>query len=277
MHKHICYLSLTLAFLLPALSFGQGTITSNTGTFSLQTIPTSFVFDSVDANFIPNGGPDHVSEQWWWFRLAGDTRETPFNAGMGGFSQSYNGNMAVLTFNQPGVFSSEMRYTMLNVAVLEPGTASVLTQMRIANVSGAALTMSVFNYHDMDVFGPAGDSAVLQLPSMRIDDGGVLTHYGIYRGEGASAFRAGASGASEMGLFDGNLDNFVNEGLPFAAGNFSGGFQWNLNIPAGEIVTVNASFAIAAVPEPSSILLIGGSVMTASWVAYRRQRQARSQ
>jgi hypothetical protein len=273
MYTRMSFVLLTLSFLAPTFAVGQGTITSNTGSFSLQNIPTSPVLDSAEANFIPNGGPDHVNEQWWWFRLQGDTRETPFHAGMAGFSQSYNANSAVLTFNQTGLFNAEMSYIILNyVPGFDPGTSEVQSQVRIANTSGAPLTLSVFNYHDFDVFGSGGDSAVMQLPTMRISDAGVLSHQGIYRANGASLYRAGVSGVTELGLFNANVDNFANDGLPFAAGNFSGGFQWNLTIPTDEIATLSATFAIVAVPEPSSMLLIGGSLVTSGWIAWRRQR-----
>lgn len=273
MNSH-CLRGLLAVLLLPALLHAQGTINSNTGSFTLRGLPTSPLIDSAEADFVPNGGPDHATEQWWYFRLQGDTRETPFNASMAGFSQSYGGGLATLTFNQPGVFNGTMSYRMPNEVIVIPGASQVIAYMRIENVSGAPLTLSLFHYLDFDVFGAAGDSAGMDSPMVLwVRDQVVQSHFGQYSATNASFFRAGAATVSELGLFDANVDNFANDGLPFGPGDFSGAFQWDVTIPTGEDFTASASFAIIPVPEPSSMALAGLAGGFVAWQAWRRRRR----
>ncbi len=260
--------TMVVAALFPALAWSQGTVNNGNATFSLQAIVTTATSDSTGADFRPEGGTstDHAFEQWWWFRLAGGTRETPFNTSMTGFTQNYVGNTATLTFGQAGVFNAIMTYVITDGA--NTGEAQVLTSLQILNISGTSLAMSLFNYQDFDVAGTAGgDSAVLDSPNrMRITDGTVPLPAAFYDGAGATFFRAGAFAGSELGLSDTDVDNFANDGLPFGPGDFSGGFQWDINILPSDSFTASALLSIgpiASVPEPAMLVAAGSGFLMA--------------
>jgi hypothetical protein len=275
-----------LAAALPMPADAIGSITSGDVTFAY----TSFAQgnnDTTNADFTGAGPNDQVYESWWFFRVSGDGRETAFSAPD---AEDYSlGDYATLDWTDVagrGLFDAT-----LNVAVIDPGVGGNLFQEM--NVTALAdLTIDVFHYSDFDVAGSAGsDSASLISagPDVEIgisDGGGTIVPFVGY---GANGFKVtdwsngGGSRSLLRDLTDNNTDDLDDSGLPFAAGDFTGGFQWTLNLVAGETATLLTQFGTDApllppsampAPEPGSAILMGLGLLGLG-IQGRRTRRVR--
>jgi hypothetical protein len=264
------------AFGLAPAVLGQGTITDGNATYGV-TIPTSQTSTGGSADFRPEGGAtvNHMFQNWWYWRVNGvSNREFTFSSAAGfGFTQSYVGNIA--TFNwtglSSGAFNAQLRMTLTDGAVA--GAAGLLEEMTIVNTSGSALDLSLFSYADFDIDGGADfadDLAMISGNVVMLSDNTSATT-AQYAGFGADAFQATSFATLRGRLTDLDLDTLDNTGYPFGPGDFTGGFQWNRMIGAGESLTVYAAKAInqAVVPGPAglAVLALGG-------IAPRRRRRA---
>jgi MYXO-CTERM domain-containing protein len=212
------------------------------------------------ANFNAGGG-DNVYQNWWWFRVAGDTAETafPWAGTTGPDSESYVGDTATL-----GWEASLTGWTArLQVVVDEvtPGSAATATEtMLIQNTGDEPLTLSVFNYLDADIISSSNDSAELLAPGLiEISDSG---EYMQFYGVGADAYQVTSYSTLRTALRDDAVTDLDDSGLPFGPGDFTGAFQWDLVIEPGAQATIVEGLSINtdAVPEPAmlSLLALGG-------------------
>jgi len=215
----------------------------------------AFGLDSPNANFTGTGTGDALFEYGWYFRLPGAADETSFDAPT---TSSYVGSTA--TLNWTGLGASFDADEMTVVEENAPGEGTVNTILLLTNTLATDLTVSVFHYADLDVAGSfAGDEAALitSPDHISVTEGGEIAEY---RAGGNTFFEVAGFNANELGLNgDGAVTNFTNSGLPFPTGDFSGGFQWDLVIPAGGTVSFGVSLggnAMAPVPAP---LIITGA------------------
>jgi hypothetical protein len=254
--RAVCFAAPLAVLALAATAYGQTgtgfTITHGDAVFTQGAHPTVGTGTGVSGANLRDSGPtgtDHLFQSAWWFRVAGDTRETTFfNTAL----DPVSGSQATLRYTQP-LFSA-----VLTHEVNDPGVGATLVQaMQITNTSANPLVMALFYYADFDVSGTAGsDSAVLLDPErIRITDGANFTEM---LGVGADNYRVGTFGSTRLGLADALVTDFANEGLPFGPGDFTGAFQWNRTIGAGESLTIYAGLSVntAAIPEPASLLLL---------------------
>lgn len=258
-----------LAAGLPVSADAIGSITAGDVTFAY----TSFAQggnDTTNADFTGAGPNDQVYESWWFFRVSGDGRETAFSAPD---AEDYSlGSYATLDWTDVagrGLFDAS-----LDVAVIDPGVGGNLFQ-RMNVTARVDLTIDVFHYSDFDVAGSAGsDSASLISagPDVEIgisDGGGTVVPFVGY---GANAFKVtdwsngGGTRSLLRDLTDNNTDDLDGSGLPFGPGDFTGAFQWSLNLVAGETATLLTQFGTDApllpasampAPEPGTALLMG--------------------
>ena len=251
---------LLLAAAFSASAIAQGVITDGDARFEfINTLASAGL-----AEFQPDGTTDHLYQNWWWYRVD----PAPSESRMLWFptSQSYVGNVATLGASEP-LFDWRLRVTLTDGAV--PGQALLAEAMTLTNTSNGPLRISVFNYADFDVAQSAvEDSAILVNPQlMRITDPG--GDFAEFQGVGASAWQVMPFAALRTLLDDGAITNLNNTGLPFAAGDFTGAFQWNFSIPVGGSVTVFENLSVnMAVPAPGAALLLG----LGGLVAMRRRR-----
>ena len=260
-------LSLGLVLALPGRALAIGSITDGDVTFAYTTFAQGNNL-TTRANFTGAGPGDQVYENWWFFRVSGDSRETPFTAPT---SEDYSlGNYATLDWadmSSRGLFSAT-----LNIAVMDPGTGGNLFQEMVITALGA-VTLEIFHYADFEVGGSSGtDSASLVSSSpdiqISVSDG---TNSVPWIGYGADAYKVtryatnGNPRSIIMDLTDNGVDNMNNTGLPWAPGDFTGAFQWSLSLTAGQSVTLLSQWGANApllpptsmpTPEPGSAVLM---------------------
>lgn len=258
---------------LSTTAFGQAgtgfTISDGDVFFTQANSPTSGTVAAVSgANFRVAGAAstDHLFENWWWYRVQGDTREFAFNNASGTVAA---GNTATTDWALSGTaggaaysFTANLRYV-----VTDTGTnlGEVMQTMVITNTSTSSpLVLNLFNYADFDVGGTAGtDSATGGVGGMTITDGPWTAEF---QGIGASAYQVTSFATLRGLLSNAVVDNLSNTGLPFGPGDFTGGFQWVLQIAPGGSATIGERLAI--VPAPASLALLG----LGGLVAVRRRR-----
>jgi hypothetical protein len=170
---------------------------------------------------------DHQFSSWWWYRVAGDTAETIMPAPD---SETYIGDTATLTWDDVdgrGLFSA-----VVTAMIADGAPGAILGQeLEVTNLSGGDLDLQVFAYTDMDMDGSSGtDSAIESTPTqIEIMD----TSIALYHGINADAYRVDAFPIVRDALNDALVDDFANTGLPFAPGDYTGGFQWGAVVGAG--------------------------------------------
>lgn len=206
--------------------------------------------------------PDHNYESWWWYRVAGQTRESAFNSGQGpGATSTFSGNAGSMTQFYTG-FRADMQW---EVFATGPGSGYMQTTLTITNTGSSVLDISLFNYTDIDLNNSAGDDVATLLSSNDI----VVTdstgpYVATYSGVGSDGYAAQPFSALRGRLTDSLVDNLGNTGLPFAAGDFTGGFQWDVSIDPGFSRSVVATISLVLIPSPGTVALlaVGGLMAT---------------
>jgi hypothetical protein len=250
--------------LTPSVWAQTGTITDGTATFAWTGSTTT----EGQADFSAGGG-DYVYQNWWWFRVEGGTAETPLPwAGWtppGPDVESYTGGTATLGWDDGlapfGDFTAELAVTIDEVAA--GVSATVVEAMTITNTGSDRLRLSLFNYLDVDVMDSSDDTAELVAPNhMRIAD---EDEYVEFLGVGADAYQVLPWNDLLAMLQDGAVTDLDSTGLPFGPGDFSGAFQWDLELAPGASMTVIEGLSINtdAVPEPSMLVMmaLGGAIV----------------
>ncbi len=223
-----------------------GTITEGDVSFTR----TASSFDGTpEAHFTgvtTTAAADQLFEFGWWYRLAGESQETPFGTPA---TENYAGESSALGWLGlgGGTFSAVEDAVVHDLGV--PGDTTdggwILSHLTIFNISGAQLDLTIFHAADIDVNGTSSDSAALyqwdHWRAIRVDDPTTADYiYYVARDETASSFRVEPFASSVTNLLnDGLFTSFDQTGLPFGPGDFTGGWQFPLSIPAGGSATIH--------------------------------------
>jgi hypothetical protein len=241
MSRRVPALCAALLALYAVDGYGQGTITNANATFALTATP----FDATPtANFTgvstAGAASDQLFEFGWWFRLPGDSAEAFFPVPT---NQVYAGNTATITWaNVAGRnFAAELVIQLTGGGGI---IGTVNADMTITNNTGADLVFNLFVMADVDLQPTVNND----LASSTDANGIRITHasntdFFDFRGVGASNYLVRPFGATDVAAVLANavVDNFDSSGLPFAAGDFTGGFQWrDVTIAAGASRTFRA-------------------------------------
>ena len=241
---------------LSAGAFGQAgtgfTITDGDVVFSQVDSPvlaTAVAVAGAALRFNGPAGPDQLYEHWWWFRVQGDTREYP----MFGSSGTVPGvNSATTTWtlsNQPG--SAAYNFTAALTSTVTDTGANLGTleeRMLITNNGAATLNLNLFSYADLDVNGTSGgDSASGGIPTITVTDGSWNIRF---EGPGAAHYQVTSFSTLRGLLSNTSVNDLADTGLPFAAGDWTGAFQWVLSIPAGQQASVISRLTAGPPPAP---------------------------
>lgn len=232
--------------------------------FTTANSPTSATgTGAASADFRAGGAAstDHMFQHWWWYRLAGDNRENAFaNASS---SATIGTSIHTISYTY-ATFTAFMEFEIISTGA---DSGFLRSSLSITNTSAAPISITLFNYTDLDVNGSfGGDSALLTGPNtIRVNDGRSLTYSGI----GASAWQVAAFSQVRDLLANNVVDNFNSTLLPFGPGDFTGGFQWSdVVIDPGFTRSVVATVSITPVPTPGAAALVG----LAGLVGLRRRR-----
>lgn len=273
--------ALALLFVSPAAAQVGGTLTDSTATYIQAAAPSgeSLASPASTSFRTESSAPNQLFQNWWYYRVQGDTREYPFGTyarsagGQIAGSSNYTGNVATYNWTDTNA-SAVTRFTGTYISTLnhgaQVGTATLSQSFQITNPGATALTITLFNYADLDVNGANPndtDTATGGVNAITDKDGPWQV---VHSAVGASAFQVSPFSDIRDFLLDTAVNNLNNSGLPFGPGDYTGAFQWNLTIPAGQSTTVTSALAISPVPEPGTLLLTGAAVAGA--LAWRRRK-----
>lgn len=225
-----------------------GSVTDGAVTYEYLTFGGT---DAANTNFTGASGGDDLFENWWFFRLPGDTREFPFPDPD---SAIYSGDTVTFTWaNVSGRgFSAELVET-----VSDGGgpSGSVLSTMTITELSNTPLNIDVFAFADIDIGGSfGGDSATLTgTDFMSLTDGADTGEYRAGGPDAAQAVSFDDPAGLDAILSDDALDDLDNSGFPFGPADFTGAFQWTLSLGGEQSVELQTAIAInEAAPVPAA-------------------------
>lgn len=226
-----------VAALVPSTAQAQlCTLTAGGATY---TIPATSHYDtSPTSNLTGIGTGDYVFEDGWWFRVSGDTQESFFPAPSTTSCAAAAGTITWADVSARGLFSASNTLALTSGGA---GMGELILTMSITNLSAVnPLVISLFHAVDFDVNGTAGtDNATLLAANyhMQITDttAGIAEYRGFSPPASAFLVRPFAATTDVFGLLgDTAVNNFDNTGLPATSFDFTGGFQWDLNIaPSG--------------------------------------------
>lgn len=235
-----------------------GTITDGNSVYrqaDSPTVNTGAGSTSADLRIGGAAGTDSVFQFWWWYRVNGvHTREFCLaNA----TSFSWAGDTGTMNFTTPE-FTAVATWVVDN---LGDDTAHVNATLAVTNTTGAALNLALFAYADFDYGGSAGgdSGALAAMPAntITITDGTAPVPFnlqlGYFRGPGADAYRVTPFATLRGELSNTTVNNLDNAGLPFGPGDWTGAWQYNRMIPAGQSTTVRAVIGVgpSVPPDPS--------------------------
>ncbi len=253
---------LTIAAFLPTLANAQ--ICTLTASAASYVIPAASHYDATQtSNLTGIGTGDYVFEDGWWFRVSGDTQEFFFPAPTTTTCAAAAGTITWTDVSARGLFSATN-----TLALTSPGAGmgELILTMSITNLSSVnPLVISLFHGVDYDVNGTAaGDSATLLNANnyMRVTDAtaGAAEYRAFNPPANAFLVRPFATTTDVFGLLaDAAITNFDNTTLPLGPADFTGAFQWDLNIPASGTASVSVALNGNA-PPATPVELIDFSV-----------------
>lgn len=237
------------------------------------------------ANFTgtTSGGTDNVFAAWWFFRGQGDTREFAFGNGasgnvsvsgfgVGDLSGSLDTGGYDFFANSTGnyTFSSEQRWQIFNPNNTPNADVQVIATNKITNTGSTAASLSLFYYMDFDLQATSVDhtASLLGTNYMQVS---ALSTTADWAGYGADAWQVTAWPGLTNQFSNATVENLNNTGLPFGPADFTGAFQWDINLAPGQSITLMSGFTLngAAVPAPGALALLG-----LAGLAARRRRRA---
>ncbi len=232
-----------------------GTITDGDAVFTMAPGPnvnTGNGAASADLRLTGPTGPDNLYQSWWWYRVNGsDTREYCLSNAT---AWNWGGDMGAMDFTTAS-FTAHATWRVSNSG---PNTARVTASLTVNNTTGTPIDLAIFHYQDFDFAGtPSSDSASLVMPDIiQLSEPGAGAPYNtllaFYRATDPDAYQV-TSWAALRGLFTNTtINNLDNSGLPFGPGDWTGAFQFNRMIPAGESATVHVDFGLGANIPPDT-------------------------
>ncbi len=214
-----------------SMCWAQGTITDGAATFTWN----AFNVNVNNADYTVGGGPDHLFEDWWYFRMDGDPDETAFPAPN---SQSYVGSVATLSWTNVAGRGFNAR---LRTEVFEGGhgtSSYVKHALTIINPGPTSFVISIFGYLDLDRSNTSNDDRAILLADPELMLVFDATAVGEYKGMGAFEFQVsdtqGGPASLRMLMSDGLPTNLDGSGLPFSPGNWEGAYQWGDDLAPGK-------------------------------------------
>ncbi len=226
---------------------------------------------------------DHQFQSAWWFRGPGDTREFTFANGVSGtvtvagtLVGNNTGNLDTGGYdftvtNTAGYsFASNQRWTIYNPSATAGTNVQVVATNTITNTGNQTANFSLFFYQNFDVSNTTNNTAALIDPNyIRIESG---TESIDWFGANANAWQVTESlfGVQSF-LTDTSITNLNNTGLPFT-GDFTGAFQWDITLDAGQSLTLMSGYTLngAAVPEPGTFSVLALGLVGLAGVRRRR-------
>ncbi|MBL8724536.1 MAG: hypothetical protein JNK49_10845 [Planctomycetes bacterium] len=196
---------------------------------------------------------NHGFEHWWYYRVAGDTRELslravgPTSGGLAPFQT--HGDRDFGDVDLRGLLRANVD---LDIYATGPASGVFTSRVTLTNLSAAPVTLDLFAYTDLDIAGTSGNDVCTGTSNTHVvtDWTGVQVEI---RAAGADASDVGAYPSIRNRLTNTSVDNLANVLPPFS-GDYTGAFQWsNRTLQPREELSFTVVFAVdtaaSRVPE----------------------------
>ena len=250
--------AIVLAVLAASATPVNAQICTLTASGASYVIPATSHYDtSPSSNLTGVGTGDYLFEDGWWFRVSGDAQEFNFPTPDTTTCAAAAGTITWTNVSARG-FSASLAISISSAAA---SSGEVLQTMTINNLSAAGpLTLDLFHFADFDVNGSFGtDNATLALANTYIQltdtTAGTAEYHAFSPNANAFMVRPFSSAGTDVAglLSDALVTNLDNSGLPFVSGDFTGGFQWSLVIPASGTASVTVAMAGNQISTPVTL------------------------
>ncbi|MCC6321287.1 MAG: hypothetical protein IT438_07615 [Phycisphaerales bacterium] len=213
-------------------------------------------------------GTDHLFQQWFWFRVSGDTQERQLNSLplIGSFATDTNPfhdtrpDTLSLLYAAPGI-EIQPTYT-LRGGQTNSNASDVGEQIAIHNTGNQTLNISFFQYCDFDINGtPSGDTGEIvgsMFNTARQSDG-VFGMSEVVVTPAPSRYEVNTFPNIVTRLDDGLVTDLANTVGP-QSGDLTWAFQWDLVIAPGGTVIISKDKGIIPTPGAAALLALGGLV-----------------
>lgn len=188
---------------------------------------------------------DHLFEHWWYFRVAGDTRETALRD-VGGTSRSGASNGTHLDIDFADLEARGLLKASYDADIYSTGPASgvLVSRLTLQNISANPQTVNVFAYLDADLAGTGGNDFAIGDNSRQIvtDSSGIRLEF---RANGADFGQIALYPSLRSLLSDANVTTLTGVNTPINNGDYTGAFQWqDRALLPGESATFSTLIAI---------------------------------
>jgi len=225
-----------------------GSISSGTATYTIVSYTSTIGLDH-DLTISDGVSGDSAFESGWLYRVAGDTEEHRFPAPD---TENYGVDQVLLTWSDVdsrGLFSAE-----LLIEIDQPvAESAVLTNtLVLTNITAVDGDFDVFNYSDLDVGGSFANDIANLITSpgyIEIIDG---VNFAEFRAGDPSSYQVSPFSVLRSSLIDSGITALNNSGLPMAANDFTGAFQWaTTTVPPNGTYHIQTTVALnTTTPEP---------------------------
>ena len=208
-------------------------------------------------------GVDHLSRQWFWYRVGATGGEAPIDSldlvGTNAFSTNFepNNNGLFILYSDPNNrFTLDVTYTLTGGSP-GSGVSDIAEQIRIINTSAQTLSFHFFQYSDFDLNGTTLNDTVEanNANSVSQRDPDLIVSETVV---------APTPSHSQVAFYP-DLINSLDDGSPTTLNDFGGpltgdvtwAYQWDFNLGAGKTFIISKDKHIQTVPEPSSLVMLG--------------------
>ncbi|MCW5933078.1 MAG: PEP-CTERM sorting domain-containing protein [Fimbriimonadia bacterium] len=199
-------------------------------------------------------GQNHVNQQWYWYRMQGDTDESPLSAiSSASVSQPAPHSAGIMYANN--LISIEMSYRVHGGG--QGSNYSYVTEIiLIRNRTTQPRRMTFFQYSDLNLGGNGDDDRIIRTSpnSFEQHDNDVIYTESVSINS-PNRWEVGLVPTTLNKFSDGLLTNLSSSGSPIGPTDGSFAWQWDFDLlPNG---TFYISKERLMVPEPTSLLALG--------------------
>jgi hypothetical protein len=232
-------------------ALAQGTVTDGALTFTFNA--------DIAGPFAGNAnlaweGVDQLYQWWWWYRINGDAFETPMPVPD---TQYYNGQFVILEWTDVDgrgfdatlqVYIGDCRVPFSCYYIGQGAYGLATSFFSLTNQNPGPLDFELFVYADIDVAGSSADDSADSLSffstehTISISEANKSVVFNTTLDQ--VAFKVTPFEDLRNDLTDADVDDLDGSGLPFAPGDFTGAFQFGVQVGAGETVIFLSDFYI---------------------------------